>query len=117
MKRITLILSDEIIARALDIAQKTNRELEDVVAEWIDEYDVPVEKLSDEEILLLCDYEMNPYHAYELRNLLYHHREGDLDRTDSERLDELLQIYRKGIVRKSRALQVAAARGLSVNHH
>lgn len=113
-KRVTLYLKDEILARALEIANRSDRDMEDVLAEWIVRYadDLPVETLSDEEVLALCDFEMNSAQQDELRKLLYNHRERNLDRDENARLEALLKVYRKGIIRKARALEVAEARGL-----
>ncbi|GAB4512623.1 MAG: hypothetical protein OHK0046_12440 [Anaerolineae bacterium] len=107
---ITIHLPDALMARASEVADRTAREVEEVLLEWLDRSadDIPIESLSDEEVLVLCEYELNPLHQYELRALL--HRPLTLD--ESRRLDELLQIYRRGIIRKARALQVATARGL-----
>jgi hypothetical protein len=113
-KRVTLELRDAVIARALKIAAESDRALEDVLTEWLDRYahNLPVESLSDQEVLALCDFELNPMHQQELRSLLFRHREYTLTDAESARLDELLQIYRNGIVRKARAIEVAIARGL-----
>ena len=113
-KRVTLYLRDEIIAIAREIAARSRRDVEDVLAEWIDEYadDVPVESLSDEQVLALCDFEMSPMGQYELRQLLVYHRERPLTEDEDMRLDRLLQTYRKGIVRKAKAVQVAMMRGI-----
>ena len=113
-RKVTLHLRDDLIARANEIAIDSERELEDVLADWIDRYtdDLPVETLSDNEVLRLCSYEMNFVQTHELQELLCRHREHTLDNGESARLDELLQIYRRAIIRKARAIQVAAARGL-----
>ena len=113
-KRVTLDLQEHIVARAYEVATRSARDIEEVLAEWIGQYvnDLPVEDLSNAEVLQLCRYELNPIHEHELRQLLCQRREYSLSGTESGRLDELLQIYRKGVVRKARALQVASARGL-----
>lgn len=116
-KRVTLYLEDWIIARACKIAAQTGREMEDILAEWTAQYadNLPVEALSNQEVLNLCHYELPPIQRYELRQLLSQHRERTLSDADLPRLDELLLTYRRGLVRKTRALQVAAARGLTTN--
>jgi hypothetical protein len=113
-KQITLQLSDDLVARAYEIATRSDQPLEDILADWIHQYvdDLPIETLADNEVLLLCQYELDQTHKNELRQLLYIHQERKLNFTEQLRLDELLQIYRKGIIRKSRAIQVACARGL-----
>jgi len=113
-KRVTLNLSDDILNMASEIASRSQRELEDVLEEWLGRYadDLPVETLSDEEVLRQTRFEMNLIQKQELRNLLYAHRVRKLSIGESARLDELLQIYRKGTVRRARAFEIARARGL-----
>jgi hypothetical protein len=45
-------------------------------------------------------------------DLLAHNREGQLSDTEVKQLDELMQVYRRGLVRKARAMKVAVERGL-----
>ena len=113
-KRVTLNLSDDILQRALEIAARSQRELEDVLEEWIDRYadDLPVDTLSDDELMRLIAFEMNIIQKQELRNLLYAHRMRKLTDEESTRMDNLLQIYRRGIVRRAKAMEIAIARGL-----
>ena len=113
-KRVTLNLSDDILSRALEIAARSERNVETVLEEWIDRYadEIPVETLSDNEIVALCNQEMNIVQKYELRDLLYSHRARKLSDEESARMDSLLQIYRRNIIRKARAVEVATARGL-----
>ncbi len=115
-RRVTLELNNKIIARANQIARDSQRSLEDVIEDWLDDYiaELPVEHLSDDEVIRLCDFQMNLLEQQELTNLLYKHREQLLTRNESERLDNLLQVHRRGLIRKARALQVAAVRGLMV---
>lgn len=111
---LNLHLSKEILSRAAEVAGRSDRLLEDVLAEWLARFidNLPIETLSDDEVLWMCDFELNPVLHRELRELLIFHRERGLTTKESIRLDELLQFYRKGIVRKARATEVAIARGL-----
>lgn len=111
---VTLKIRDDIVARALHIAGRSERELEDILAEWIGRYmdDLPIDSFTDEEVLALCESEVNPMLQYELRNLLMRNREYGLNEEDSDRLNDMLYTYRRSIVRKARALEVAAVRGL-----
>ena len=113
-KKITLDLPDEIAVHAFEIAKRSQREIEAVLLDWLGHYvsNLPVESLSDQEILMLCDFEMNPVQQREMNVLLYEHRERKLTAQESERMDELVRIYRKGIIRKAQARQIAEARGL-----
>ena len=86
------------------------------VVDWIDQAaaEVPVNVLSDEELLALCDMQLAYEDQEELTRLLAHNREGQLVDTDRTRLDTLMQMYRRGLVRKAQAWKVAVARGLRV---
>ena len=48
----------------------------------------------------------------ELGALLARQREGSLDGVERHRLNELMDIYRRGMVQKAQALKVAVDRGL-----
>lgn len=112
--KVTLELHKDVIARARDVAYRTQRPVEDVLSEWIDRFadELPVEMLSDEEVMALSEFEMNIIQRQELSTLLWQHRERELTRAERTRLDDLLQLYRRGLVRKARAIHVAVARGL-----
>ncbi|MGH2515162.1 MAG: hypothetical protein ACRDHP_05855 [Ktedonobacterales bacterium] len=111
---ITLNIPDDVARRARDIANQTQRRMEDVLLEWLDTSanDLPVELLSDAEVLALRDQEMSATQQHELSDLLGRQREGHLDARARVRLEDLLGIYRHGMVRKAQALKVAVERGL-----
>lgn len=113
-KRVTLNLSDDILHRALEVAARSERNVETVLEEWIDRYadEIPVETLTDDEVMALCNQEMDVIQKYELRDLLYSHRARKLSDEESARMDALLQTYRRSIIRRARAMEVATARGL-----
>jgi hypothetical protein len=71
-----------------------------------------VESLTDEEVLALCDLVMPPDQQDQLSELLAHNREGQLDPAESERLEALMRVYRRGLVLRAQALKVAVERGL-----
>jgi hypothetical protein len=111
---VTLELPEHIVRSAQVVAAKTNRRVEEVLVDWINQVatEVPIDSLSDEEILGLCDMQMADEDQNELSDLLARNREGGLDNTDHARLDALMQVYRRGLVRKAQAWNVAVARGL-----
>ena len=111
---VTLELPDVLVKSARSVAAQTQRRVEDVLVEWLDRAaaDVPVEALSDDDVLALCDLEMAETQQADLNGLLALQREGSLDESDRMRLDVLMDIYRRGMVRKARALNVAVGRGL-----
>lgn len=111
---VTLELPEELALRAREVAVRTQRRLEEVLVEWLDQMvaEPPVESLSDDEILALCELQMEVQQNEELSELLARNREGLLSEGERSRLDELMQIYRRGLLRKAQALRVAVARGL-----
>ena len=111
---VTLELSEALASRAREIAARTNRRLEDILVEWLDRAAVepPLDALPDDEVLALCDSRMDAAHEEELGELLARNREGQLDSTGHDRLEQLMQVYRRGLIRKAQALNVAVGRGL-----
>jgi hypothetical protein len=112
--KVTVELPEELADRARAVASQTSRRFEEVLVEWIDRAaaETPLESLPDEEVLALCDAQMAPDKHEELSDLLARNREGQLQNTERNRLEELMQFYRRGLVRKAQALRVAVARGL-----
>ncbi len=111
---VTLELSDVLVRQARDVAASTRQQIEDVLIAWLEQSvtELPAELLSDEQILAWCDMQMNPEQQEILNELMIHNREGQISETEAQKLDELMQIYRHGLIRKSRAWKVAVERGL-----
>lgn len=111
---ITLQLPETLVQKAKEIAAFTHRRLEDVLLEWIDRAsnELPVESLPDEQILSLCDLQMESQQQEVFSDLLARQQEGQLNDIENSQLDELMQVYRRGLVRKAKALKVAVERGL-----
>jgi len=111
---VTLDLPPALAARVQAAAAQSHRRLEDVLLEWIDRAatDVPVDLLSDEQVLALRDHQMAEDQQRELSELLASQREGCLDDAMRRRLGDLMDIYRRGMVQKAQALKVAVDRGL-----
>jgi hypothetical protein len=79
---------------------------------FTDTQEIAVDRLSDAQVLALCDRMMTDDDQAEMSQLLEQHREGLLTETAQQRLDALMQIYRTGMVRKAEAWKVAVERGL-----
>lgn len=111
---VTLNLPEVIATRARTIAFQTHRRIEDVLIEWLDReaMEPPVETLSDAEVVALADMQLPTSEQSELDDLLFDQREGQLTEQSRQRLDELMDIYRRGMVRKAEALREAVQRGL-----
>jgi hypothetical protein len=111
---VTLELPEPLAESARVVAARTSRRVEDVLVEWLDRAaaDLPIEVLPDEQVLALRDLQMSNGQQDELSALLAGQRERRLDEKQRARLDELLAIYRRGMVRRAQALKVAVERGL-----
>jgi predicted transcriptional regulator len=111
---VTLELPDDLVKRARAVAARTNRPFNEVLVEWIDRAgaEPSIELLSDEQVLALCDSELEPAQQEQLSELLAKNREGQVSKAERQQLDELMSTYRRGLLRKAQALRVAVARGL-----
>lgn len=112
---LTLELPDELARRARELAAAaTNRRVEDAAVEWISQAVIEphVESLPDAELLALCDSELSAAEQAELTRLLGEQREGELSAADVPLLDELMVVYRRGLIAKARAWKEAVSRGL-----
>jgi hypothetical protein len=113
-KLVTLEIPESVERDAREVAARTQRRVEDVLTEWLERAvaDLPVDALPDERVLELSDMEMPPEQQERLSDLLSRNRERQLSEPERQQLDDLLLIYRRGLVRKAQALQVAVQRGL-----
>ena len=111
---VTLELPDVLVQSARSEAARTQRRFEDVLVEWIDRAatDIPLETLPDDQILALSNLLMSEAHQIELNELLAAQREGALGERERAQLAALMDTYRRGMVRKAQALQIAVERGL-----
>lgn len=74
--------------------------------------DAVFETMPDDEVLANATWSLSVYERQEMTRLIEMHHERDLTRTERLRLDELMKDYRRMLVRKAQALEVAIARGL-----
>jgi hypothetical protein len=68
--------------------------------------------LSDEEVLALSELQLSEDRQARLSRLLMRQRENTLDAEGKRELDELMQAYERGLLRKSQALLEAVQRQL-----
>jgi uncharacterized membrane protein YccC len=113
-RTVTLEISEAAARQAQEVASRTDRRVEEVLVEWIDHIvaEPTVETLADDQVLALTNLRLGPEQQQELSELLADNREGSLSEPQRNRLTELMQVYRDGLVRKAQALRVAVARGL-----
>ncbi len=111
---VTIGISDAAARQAQATASVSARRVEDVLSEWIDRLaaDPPVETLPNDQVLALARSQIIERRQEELSTLLARKAEGLLNAADRVNLDELMNIFRYGLVRKAQALHVAVAREL-----
>lgn len=110
-EQVTLQVSNTVLQHASQIAASTKQSVETILSGLL-ESSLPVELLSDSDVLALSEMRMTEEQDDELSELLAQQREGELDSEGRQRLIELMQIYEHGLLRKSQALRVAVERGL-----
>ncbi|MCC5642451.1 hypothetical protein LC607_05710 [Nostoc sp. CHAB 5824] len=74
--------------------------------------ELAIESLPDEKVLSLCDMQMETQQQDVFSDLQMRHREGQLNDAEVRQLDELMQVYRRGLISKAKAFKVAVERGL-----
>jgi predicted transcriptional regulator len=111
---LTVEIPDELARQVRAIAAATSRPVEDVVVECLGRAIVQpsLQSLGDEELLQLCDAQMEPAKQDELSEFLARSREGQLQPDERATLDQLFVAYRRGLVTKAQAWNEAVARGL-----
>jgi hypothetical protein len=111
---ITLHMPDRLFQKVRRAATIIHQQPEDMLIAWIERsvMEPPVECLPDDQILDLCDLQMDDSQQNLLEELLGQQREGPLDRVRRQQLDELMHVYRRGLVRKAQAWKAAVERGL-----
>lgn len=113
-EQITIEVSDRVARSAAHSAARSQRRLEEVLTDWLEQVvtEMPVEELSDEEVLALTELQLMPEQQADLSDLLVRNREDALNQQERRRLDALMRVYECGLLRKAQALRVAVERGL-----
>jgi hypothetical protein len=111
---VKLELPDSIMTHARMLAHRINLPVEEVLSNWLSRFvtDLPVEALTDEELLALCESQMDEEDQQVLDYLLDLQRESEITSAQQEELKALMSTYRQGLIRKSEALIAAVERGL-----
>jgi hypothetical protein len=110
-----LTLSHDTLANLVQqIAKQRNASPETVLEELAYRYldAIPVDLLEDEQVLALADIMMSQEQQEKLNALLERQREGQLDTSEKDDLDALMQVYNHLLLRKGEAIAVAVERGL-----
>ena len=111
---ISLDIPDSIVQQAQKLASQRQQRPEDILLEWLTHsfIEYPIETLPDSQILALCDMQLDEQQQETLDTLLSKQREDDLTEADDQELTFLMKLYRRGLVRKAKALKVAVERDL-----
>ena len=110
---ITLKLPDDVLSIAQAEAQRSAKPLDAVLIQWIERGGGEgIEGLSDQELLAICDGTMDVNSHKSLSDLQAKSRECSLSTPERQRMQELLDVYQRGLLRKAKALKVAYGRGL-----
>lgn len=110
----TLEVSDQLKQRAGLIAAQTCQRIEDVLAKALESVlpDLPVELLPDNEVLALAKSRMPTTQERRFTYLLEQNREGQITPEELTELDDLMDVYDRGMLLKSQAIREAVTRGL-----
>lgn len=113
-EQVTIQLSDQVARVATRLATQKRQPIEAILAGLVEAAvnDLPVETLSDEEVLALAESQMPDEQETQLSELLVRQREHQLDAESRRQLHALMQISERGMVRKAQALSEAVQRGL-----
>jgi hypothetical protein len=113
-EKITVEFPDDLMEQVRTTAAHTQRSPEEVLLDWARRAvaEPTLALLPDAELLAACDTQLVPSQQEELSELLERNREGTLIAAEHARLDELMRLYRTGLVRKAQALKLAVSRGL-----
>ena len=89
---VILELPEDLARQAREVAVRTQRRLEDILLEWLDQAisNIPVPLLSDDEVLALRDLQLDAARQRELDTLLASQREGALAESSRLRLENRL---------------------------
>jgi hypothetical protein len=120
--RVVVTLQDDVYRRVERLAQLTNRDVADLLADTITISLTPLDvstgsirdvaSLTDEEVQKLADLQMLPAQDRRLSALLQKQQAQDLSVHERAELLTLIQVYQEGLMRKAQALHEAVRRGL-----
>lgn len=117
---VTVKLSDKIYQSFKQLADETNRRVDEVIAEKIQsDYSVEntnneqaIADLSDEEVLDLANLKLSKQQDERLSQLLENQREERITTSEKIELEGLMGLYRMGNLRKAQGCLEAVKRGL-----
>ena len=110
---ITLQLPDDLVSIAQAEAKRSAKPLEVVLVQWMQHgVSEDLQQLSNRELLAICDSTMQIELQQALSELQAKNREDSISNSERTRLQELMDVYQRGLLRKAKALKIAFGRGL-----
>ena len=110
---VTLNLPESLLSAAETQARRDARPVEAVLLEWLSQgADLPVASLSDAQVLELTQGQLREEEQMRLSTLLEKQREDALSEAEAGELARLMNVYRRGLLRKAEAYKVAVERSL-----
>ena len=111
---IALELPEPLAKKVKEIAALNRQGIEEMLIEWFDRTinEIPIDTLPDEQVLALCNLQMDGQQQRFFSDLQARNSEGLLNAQEVKKLNELMRVYRHASVRKAMAMQVAVMRGL-----
>lgn len=117
---ITLNLPENIYQSFQKLAEKTSRSVDELIAEklkkdyWAENTDAEesVADLSDSEVLELANLKLSARQDKRMSQLLENQRERRITASEKIELESLMELYRKGNIRKAQGGLEAIRRGL-----
>lgn len=120
--QITITLPDDLYQHAERFAHLANRDIASILVETLQQTIPPISKtaltlppisqLSNDAVLALTQLELDPEDDSRLSTLLNKQQEGILTEDEQPDLQNLMQLYQEGLLRKATALKEAVSRGL-----
>src|SRR5437660_11914479 len=97
-EKVMVELPSELIHQVQTVANRTQRSFDDVLAEWIRlaGSEPVLELLGNDELLAVCDSQLDAPLQEVLSDLLERNQEGPLEAGERRRLDDLMRTYRAG---------------------
>ena len=117
---VTVNLSDKVYQSYKQLAEKTDRRIDEIIAEKIQseysventENDEVMANLSDEEVLELANLKLSKQQDKRMSQLLEMQREQNITASEKVELEGLMELYRMGTLRKAQGCLEAVKRGL-----
>lgn len=118
--QVTVDLPEETYRRAKRLAQLTQREVGDVLADTLtlslpslaEGKALPIQEMTDVQVLALTQLQLSAEEDERLSILLDRQQAEELIDAERPELNRLLQVYQEGLLLKSEALAEAVSRGL-----